>query len=158
MIDWSRAIAEHRRIVVVLGVAAAINLAFYLAVVFPMSSRASSLEARAQAATTSLAKAQAEFKAAEAARVGAARAEEQLARFYEQILPRDQAGARRITYLRLATMADAAGLHYEGRQFNMPDPRESTLQRLEMNMSLEGDYRDVRRFIHELETAPEFVV
>ena len=25
-------------------------------------------------------------------------------------------------------------------------------------MVLEGDYRDVRRFIHKLETAPEFVV
>jgi len=27
-----------------------------------------------------------------------------------------------------------------------------------VNMALEGEYRDVRRFIHKLETAPEFVV
>ena len=27
-----------------------------------------------------------------------------------------------------------------------------------MTMVLEGEYRDVRRFIHKLETAPEFVV
>ena len=27
-----------------------------------------------------------------------------------------------------------------------------------MTMVLQGEYRDVRRFIHKLETAPEFVV
>jgi hypothetical protein len=36
--------------------------------------------------------------------------------------------------------------------------RDSTLARYTSNVELAGRYRDIRSFIHELETAPEFVV
>ncbi len=36
--------------------------------------------------------------------------------------------------------------------------RESSLGRLKTEMTLEGDYEEIRQFIYDLETAPEFVV
>jgi Tfp pilus assembly protein PilO len=36
--------------------------------------------------------------------------------------------------------------------------RKSTLQKLQITLSVEGAYEDLRRFIYDLETAPIFVV
>ena len=70
-----------------------------------------------------------------------------------------QEGARRITYRRLATLADESNLDYDRRaRWSTKQERESALEQMDMTMVLEGEYRDVRRFIHTLETAPEFVV
>ena len=89
---------------------------------------------------------------------GRSRAAEELHRFYTQVLPPDLAGARRITYLRLAQLAERAGLQADRRSLMPAADSDRTLERLQITMILEGDYEDVRRFIHELETAPEFVV
>jgi hypothetical protein len=158
MIDWSRALREKRSLLVPLVVAAVANVAVYAAVIYPLSVRAGGLEARAQTATLNLAQATAEFKAAEAVRTGRARADQQLTRFYESILPKDQTGARRITYLRLARIAEESNLDYDRRSVSTKRERESALERMDMTMVLGGEYRDVRRFIHRLETSPEFVV
>jgi Tfp pilus assembly protein PilO len=46
-------------------------------------------------------------------------------------------------------------LRHEGAQ---EERQESTLGRWTVVVSLEGGYEDIRRFIHELETTPTFVV
>ena len=76
----------------------------------------------------------------------------------DSILPQGADGARRITYRRLATMADESNLDYDRRTIQIKHERDSLLDHVDMTMVLEGDYRDVRRFIHKIETAPEFVV
>lgn len=158
MIDWRRVLQEKRPWLLLLGIGAVVNVGVYLLVVYPLTARTASVEARAQTATVSLSHAQTEFRAAEATRTGRARADEQLARFYTEVLPRDQSGARRITYLRLAKLAEEANLDYDRRNFSATRERDSQLAQLSGTMQLTGDYRDVRRFIHTLETAPEFVV
>jgi hypothetical protein len=158
MMDLSRAAAEKRRIILPIAIAAVINLVVYAVVIYPRTSSAAGLEQRAQRAAIARARAQAELRDAEAMRTGQERAAQQLTRFYESVLPKGQEGARRITYRRLATLADETNLDYDRRTIAIKHERESALEQMDMTMVLEGEYRDVRRFIHKLETAPEFVV
>jgi hypothetical protein len=156
--DTSRAFAEHRRQIIPIAVAAVVNLAIYAVVIYPRTSSASALEQRAQQAALARSRAAADLRDAEAMQTGQERATRQLARFYDDVLPKGQEGARRITYRRLATLADESNLDYDRRQMTIKAGQQSVLEQMDVTMVLEGEYRDVRRFIHALETAPEFVV
>jgi hypothetical protein len=158
MMDTSRVFADKRRLIVPIAVAAIVNLAIYAVVIYPRTSSASALEQRAQQAALARTRATADLRDAEAMRTGQERAVQQLARFYNVVLPQGQEGARRITYRRLATLADESNLDYDRRTIAIKPAGESVLERMDMTMMLEGEYRDVRRFIHTLEIAPEFVV
>ena len=61
-------------------------------------------------------------------------------------------------YARLAQLASDADLRYERRSYEPDANYEGSLQKVKITMVLEGEYRNMRRFIHDLETAPEFVV
>lgn len=156
--DTSRVFAEKRRLILPIAVAAIVNLAVYAIVIYPRTSSAGALEQRAQQAALARARATTDLRDAEAMQTGQDRAVQQLARFYDQVLPQGQEGARRITYRRLAALADESNLDYDRRMITIRENRESALEQMDMTMVLEGEYRDVRRFIHTLETAPEFVV
>jgi Tfp pilus assembly protein PilO len=156
--DLARIVAERRRLVIALAAAFAVNVLVYAIVIYPRTSTAGALEARAQAAALARARASADLAAAEAMRTGQERAAQQLARFYDSVLPQGQDGARRITYRRLAALADESNLDYDRRTIAIRRDRESQLEHMDVTMSLQGEYRDVRGFIHRLEVAPEFVV
>jgi len=158
VIDWRRAAAEKRSILVPLAAVALLNVAAYAFLIYPLSTRAGSVEARASAASANLARATSELSGAQAIKTGRERADAQLTRFYDRILPLDRTGARRITYLRLAKLADESNLDFERRAVTTKRERESPLEQMSMTMVLTGDYGDVRQFLHKLETAPEFVV
>ena len=68
------------------------------------------------------------------------------------------AGARSLTLSRLAALADDHDLLME-RRASVPDREDdSVLARLQVSMLLRGAYRDIRRFLHAIETAPEFLI
>ncbi|MEO5819691.1 MAG: hypothetical protein ABIT71_04245 [Vicinamibacteraceae bacterium] len=157
--DAARAFAENRRLIVPIVVAAVINLAIYAVVIYPRTSSAGALEQRAQEAAAARSRAAADLRDADAVKAGQERAGLQLARFYDHVLPQGQEGARRITYRRLAALADESNLDYDHRSMTVKlATRDTYLDRMDVTMVLEGEYRDVRRFIHKLEVAPEFVV
>ena len=158
MMDLSRVFAEKRRLILPIAIAAIVNLVIYAVVIYPRTASAGALEQRARQAALARARAVADLRDAEAMRTGQERAAQQLARFYDSVLPKGQEGARRITYRRLATLADESNLDYDRRTITTNRVRESALEQMDVTMVLEGEYRDVRRFIHKLETAPEFVV
>ena len=158
MMDRARIFAEKRRLILPIVLAGLANLAVYAVVIYPRTSSAEALEQHAQQAAAAKARAQADLRDAEALKAGQERAVQQLARFYDRVLPQGQKGARQITYLRLARIADDSNLDYDRRTMTMQKIRESELEQMEVSMTLLGDYRDVRRFIHTLESAPEFVV
>ena len=82
----------------------------------------------------------------------------ELLKFYEEVLPADLSAARRILYPRLDQLARKVNLTPGAYRFH-PDVNEAgDLRKITMTMNLTGEYTSVRRFIHELETAPEFVV
>ena len=153
-----RAVAEHRRLVVGLAVALVANILVYALVVSPLGQRVANIEQRNQAAAQSLAQARTEHAQANGTLTGKARASTELATFYRDVLPQDLAGARRLTYLRLARLARESNLEYERSQYAPETDDDSTLTRLQIQMVLSGTYAEMRDFIYQLETAPEFVV
>lgn len=153
-----RVVREKRVIILLLAILALGNAVFFISVVYPLQRRVATADQRAAAAAAAMASAESEQKGARDTLVGKDRAQAELARFYEEILPSDQSAARRITYLRLAELARDAGLEFDHRTFAVQEQRDSTLRRLDITMLLSGRYADVRTFIHELERAQEFVV
>lgn len=157
-VPWARVMREHRAALVPLAVVLVINLVALGALVLPLSQRASSLEERALAAERTRDVAEQEFKRAESLRASNSRATEDLDRFYRDVLPANVAAARRVLQLKLRQQAEAHGVVYQGSGTTEEQLRDSNLLRLAMSMRLAGSYNDIRGFIHELESAPDFVV
>jgi Tfp pilus assembly protein PilO len=153
-----RMVAEHRRIVVPLLVALVVNVLVYALFVYPLSQRVANVEQRNEAAGKALMAAQADFAQANGTLTGKDRASTELATFYKDVLPPDLSGARRLTQLRLRQLARESDLRFDRDRYEEVEVRDSTLRRLRITMILNGDYADVRTFIHQLEASPEFVV
>lgn len=154
----ARVIAEHRRMLVPLGALLAINIAVLVLLVLPLRSSVQSGGTRAQDSTRALAEARAELKAAEATRDGQAQATRDLDRFYREVLPADVSTAQRLTQSKLSLLARSHDVVFLQSSTTPETLRESSLERLVVNFSLSGDWDDVQRFIHTVETLPEFVV
>ena len=154
----TRIIREKRALVVPLAVALTANVAFAVVAVYPLRASVATAERRATTAAQNLRAAGERLDVAKEAQAGKAKADEQLRRFYDEVLPRNLAGARAITYARLALMAEQVNFRYERRSTTPDRERGNPLARLHTTLVLAGEYRNVRRFIHQLETSPEFVV
>jgi Tfp pilus assembly protein PilO len=156
---YRRLLSEHRRVILPLAVAFGVNVLVYAFGVYPLSQRVANVEQRNQSAEQALALARREHDAASGALTGKERATVELATFYKEVLPPDLAGARRLTYLRLSQLVREAGLQFKTSQFNQDTgDRESTLERLRIQLQVEGSWENIRTLIYQLDTAPEFVV
>lgn len=154
-----RAIAEHRRLVTVLAAALIANILVYAFVVYPLAQRVANVEQREAQAAQALAAAQREHAQASGTLTGKDLAASELETFYNEVLPADETAARRLTFLRVRMLAEQAGLGSAQRgQTALEVERDRTLRRLRTQIVLTGSWDDVRTFIYELETAPEFVV
>jgi Tfp pilus assembly protein PilO len=153
-----RVVREHRRVVVPLAVALGVNVVVYIAAVYPLSQRVANIQQRDRTAEEQLLAARRDHAQATGTLTGKDRAAAELATFYKDVLPRDLAGARRLTQLRLAQLARESNLKFVRATFEPVNETKRTLTQLRIEMVLSGTYSDVRAFIHELETAPEFVV
>jgi Tfp pilus assembly protein PilO len=154
-----RVLREHRRLVVPLGIALVLNVITFAFLVYPLSQRVANIAQRDAAAERTLLAARQEHAAATGRVTGKDRAKEELARFYKDILPQDLAAARRLTHTRVPQIARRYNVEFFSSTTALPSKaRDSTLARYTSNVELAGRYRDIRSFIHELETAPEFVV
>jgi len=153
-----RVLAEHRRVVYALAAGIVINILVFAFLVYPLQSDVANVEQRTRAAESALAAAQAEFGRANGALTGKDRALKELDTFYRSVLAKDLTGARRLTFARLAQLAAKSSLDFERRRYEPVVERGSNLTRLKVSMELMGNYADVRDFIHEIESSPEFVV
>jgi len=153
-----RIFIEKRRLVVPLIGGLVLNALIFALAVYPQTIRVRSAEAREATALVQLTAAERDQAGAQAVLEGKHRADAALQTFYRDILPADLASARRITYLRLAQLAQRERLQAGHRSTEPEADRDSTLGRLRVMMVLQGQYEDVRRFIYDLESASEFVV
>jgi Tfp pilus assembly protein PilO len=153
-----RAAAEHRRLLMVLAAGGVVNLLVYVFLVHPLAVRVANVAQRERAAEQALAQARTEHSTASGTLTGKSRASTELATFYNDVLPKDLPGARRVTYLRLAQLARESDLEYRRATYAPVLDSDSTLTRLQIQMVLAGTYANMRAFIYQLETAPEFVV
>jgi Tfp pilus assembly protein PilO len=154
---FRRVLDEKRGLIYPLLGAVLLNAALFVAVVYPLSLKVANGERDAQAATSARAAAQAEFDAARATISGKASADTELKKFYRAVLPPDQSAARRILG-RLDQLAATASVRLPQETFEVSQERGSQLGKLTATVALIGEYRNIRRFIHDLETAPEFLI
>ncbi len=158
MIPTRRVFTEKRSLIVPLVIAVVVNVALYAVIVYPLSKKVSGGEQAAAASLAALDAAKRDYAAARATVAGKGQADDELRKFYNDVLPPDMSGARRITFLRMEQLARQCSLRLE-RETSDPKPeRDSQLVKFTYTASLSGEYRNIRRFIHELETAPEFLV
>jgi len=154
-----RVLREHRRLVLTLAITVLVNILVYTVVVRPLSDRVANIAQRDTTAAQSLNAAIKEHKIATGTLTGKDKASQELARFYKDVLPRDLAAARRLTHVRVPKIAKQFNVEfYSAAVPPVSQARESSLTRYTEKIELAGRYRDVRAFIHQLETAPEFVV
>jgi type IV pilus assembly protein PilO len=156
--NTKRIMAEKRRLVVPLMLAIAANVLLYAVVVFPLGRQVASAEAEASLQRDQLTRARQDFLSAKATVAGKQQADAALQTFYKDVLPGDPSTARKLTFTRLAQLAKQANVRLEHGTNSVTRLKASQLSKLTTSYTLTGDYRDVRKFIYSLETAPEFIV
>lgn len=155
---WARAVADKRRIIVPLVVGIIANVVLYAVVVFPLGRQVLSTEQEERTARDQLVQAREDYNNAKATVSGKQQADLALQSFYKDTLPGDLSTARRLTFTRLADLAKQTNVRLEHGTNENVHEKGSSLWKLTTRYTLEGDYRDVRKFIYALETAPEFIV
>lgn len=154
----SRVMAEKRRLILPLIVAVIANVLLYALVVFPLGRWVASAQDEARSQHEQLYRAQADYKSAKATVSGKQQADAALQKFYKDVLPASAGSARKLTYTRLAQLAKQANVTLEHGSNVVKHEKGSQLSKLTTSYTLSGDYKDIRRFIYSLETAPEFIV
>jgi Tfp pilus assembly protein PilO len=150
---------EKRFLLIPLLVLLVVNLIVYLAIVRPMGNRSAGAAESAAAAKAAVAAADHEQAAAKELVAGKARADEALNAFYQKVLPANLTAARRMTYSSLPALAQRTKVRYETRRFDPVEPeKDARVGGLKIRMVLQGEYANLRQFIYQLESAPEFVI
>jgi hypothetical protein len=154
-----RIVREKRARVIALCVLVLINVLVYALVVYPLVRRSAGAADRAARAAEALKVAERDYAAANALVAGKVRAQEALTTFYGKVLPQDFVAARRLTYTRLPALAKTTNVRYQGGSFELdPSPKMGRVGRLHTKMVLQGEYENIRRFVFDLETSPDFLI
>jgi Tfp pilus assembly protein PilO len=153
-----RIVQEHRRAVVMIAAGLTLNILLYLVVVRPWNQSVANIEQRTLAAEQAKNAAQTEFNKANGTLTGKDRAEQELKRFYSEVLAQDLSKARQMTYGPVQRLAKEHGLAYQGSRYEPIEERGSSLVKLRVNVELTGSYNNLRSFIHAIETSNDFVV
>lgn len=157
MTTFQRIVREKRSLIWPLVLVLLANVLVYLLVVYPLTQKVALGEQAADAGTLALTTARREHANARATVTGKGQADAELAKFYQDVLPPDISGARRIINLPLEQLAQESNLRLERQSFS-PERGKDGLAKLTTTATLSGEYRDIRRFLHQLETRPEFIV
>jgi hypothetical protein len=153
-----RIFGEKRRFIYPLVGAVVLNAAIFGALVYPLSLKVANGERDANAATAALAASRTEYESVRAMIAGKASADSALKKFYGDVLPPDYSAARRVLFGKIDSLAAATNVKVGSESTEPSQGRGSGLGKLTASVVLFGDYGNIRRFIHQLETAPEFLV
>jgi hypothetical protein len=156
--NMQRVMADKRHLILPLAIAIIANAVLYAVVVFPLSRQVAGAGNEARIAHEELNRARQDYQLAKATVSGKQQADAELKKFYQEVLPADQGTARRLTYTRLSQLANEANVRLEHGNNVVKPLKNSRLSKFTTTYTLTGAYRDVRRFIYSLETAPEFIV
>jgi hypothetical protein len=156
---WKRVAADYRYLGLPVIVVLVLNLVAYLAVVQPRGAKAAGAADRAARAAEAVRAAVRAETLARALVTGKAQADEELARFYRDVLPTNLTAANRMTYASLPALARRTNVRFQGRTSELDESiKDDLLGHLRIRMVLEGDYANLRTFVYQLETAPDFVI
>jgi hypothetical protein len=155
---WRRIFDERRGVLLPLIVALVANVAALVVAVLPLRAAVSTAEAESIEAMQQLGEARRLERQVTQARTSRETANVELRRFYADVLPRDFATVQKTMNLWVAEAAQATGLVFGGSRFDWDEIRDSKLSRASSRITLRGSYPNIRRFLHAVETAEEFVV
>ncbi|HEY2152420.1 MAG TPA: hypothetical protein VGH34_16545 [Vicinamibacterales bacterium] len=154
-----RILVEKRSLIVPLAVGILLNIAAYALWVYPLGVKSVGAAGRAEAAARTLKAAEAEVAAARGLVGGKSRAEQELATFYDKVLPEDLSAARRLTFASLPELAHKSNVTFLDRRTDAdPVEKGSRLAVLRATTKMQCDYASFRQFMFALESAPEFVI
>lgn len=85
-------------------------------------------------------------------------AEVELRKFYDEVLPKNLPAALNVLNFWLNKVAATSHVNYRAGSYNHVPVRDSRLSKVTGDITLSGDYANVRRFLYELETSQEFIV
>jgi len=154
---WRRIFAERRSILVPLVALLIIDGVLLGGVVFPLKKVVASDTSAAETARFATAVATQRLKQMQNARSSRDRAEQELAKFYSQVLPTSQPAASSILILEIAKLARENNLTLGPRGFDPEVIKDSALERLVTKIELTGDYASVLHFIYNIETSSSFL-
>ena len=155
-----RVLYEKRTLVLPLAAAFLVNIGVYALVVYPLAVKSATAVSRAAVAAVVRQSAEGDMAAANALVSGKTSADQELATFYQKVVPASLDDARRLTYARLPALARKTNLKFESRRsgIELQDLKNTRLGRLQTQLTLEGEYESLRQFLYELENAPEFII
>lgn len=128
------------------------------AIVTPLRTTVDAAERRAASLDAQLRQAQAVERRARETLESEVRASADLGRFTGEILPRDQATARRLLHVSLIELAEQHDLSFDRQTLTQSTERDRELTRLDVSVVLVGDYAAVREFVHAIESGDDFLV
>jgi hypothetical protein len=154
-----RILVERRALIIPLALAVLANVAAYGLWVYPLGVKSAGAADRAAAAAQSLRVAERELAAARGLVVGKTRADQELATFFDKVLPADLASARDLTYATLPSLAKKSNVRMLDRRFELEKPEKNArLGLLKVHTAWQCDYESFRQFIYALETSAPFVI
>lgn len=153
-----RIVREKRGLVTVVAMILLADICLYAFAVYPWSNKLSRAQVRMAAAGQQLTQVAGAFADAGEASSSKLLADNQLDRFYRDVLPHDLAAARGLFSPYLDNLAEEMNLVLERRTSVAESERGSALASLRSTMVLAGEYEDIRAFIYELETSPAFIL
>lgn len=152
-----RIFTERRRVILPLVIFLAANLVA-LGVVFYLDASLNALRDSKQDAIAKLDAARKDEASAKGQKTSKDLADVQLAKFYTEILPRNFQAARDIVNFWLGHIARQTRVSFRAGQYDSAAVRDSRLTKVSGDITLVGDYADIRRFLYEVETSQEFVI
>ena len=155
---WRRIYEERKRILLPLAIVLVSNIAVLILAVLPLRNVVAAAEARALDAKRDLADAMRLERQVTQAQSSKTQADDELRKFYSDVLPRDFPTAEMTTNLWLIEAAAEAGLAFKSSRFTTTEVKDSDLTRAYSRVTLEGRYPNIRRFLYEVETAKEFII
>jgi hypothetical protein len=154
-----RIFLERRTVLLPLLVAFVVNVGVLLLGVLPLRQGVGGAEEDALNARLGLAGARAAEKGAKQAQAGKERADQEMRKFYAEILPRNfDAASNLITFWPMKIAAESRVKWGSGQTQTKPMQEPSNLVRVSSKATLSGEYSDIRRFLYEIETAEQFVI
>jgi Tfp pilus assembly protein PilO len=155
---WSRVYHERRRIVLPLLVLLLANVVVLAVVIWPLQRRVQAASDADFQALTQMEDARREGREARMAQSRKDEVDVELAKFYKEILPRDLASAQVLTQLWLPQIARQNNVRFQQGTHRHAEVRDSHLTKVTSEATLSGTYRDIRGFLHAVESAAQFVV
>jgi hypothetical protein len=153
-----RVFSERRAVMIPLVLLLVVNLAVLGLVVWPLQNTVAGAQNEHFQAAADLQAARKAEADAKANRVGKERADTELKRFYSEVLPKDDREAVAVANFWLGRMAEDTRVLFKVGQWDRETDKDSRLKKVTGNVTLIGEYANVRRFLYEVETAQEFVI